>query len=698
MFKLPVRTWILNAAAVLSGQHGAVTRQAEQSRCSRETVYEHAVKVRQRLDLDPMPELQPESRGRNPGFGQDLSVSERVFLAPQYGKLVTLAPSRDYIVSRAFDVIAALGRAGIDYLFIDSVPPTVVRPGQAYRYPIRVKSKAGGVKFTLSSGPEGMSLSEDGLVTWDVPAGIGVGQHGVIITVENASGQTLFHSFTLRIKGTGHEQPMGAIDSTPRPSIAGPPRVAAGSRGEQARPPALPHREGAARRDAPRFRAAAAYATRGNTSGVAMTDLDGDGDLDLAAANRGSNGVDVLLGRGDGEFGVPTTYAAGRDPFTVAVADLDGDGKADLVTPNRLSNDVTVLPGRGDGTFGAPTACSTGGSYTRRVAVADLNGDGKPDLVAASYRSRNGVSVLPGRGDGTFGAPTTFPVGRGPSDLVMADVSGDGRPDLVSADQFGNGVSVLKGVSPRLADYFEFIDRYTCPTPIALPQVAMPRAAREALGRRIRAFVAALDRGEGPEALVLTGDDLNALLVATETEGRVHFAIEGDQLKGQVSVSLEELGLPGLEGRYFNGAATFHVSLRHEPLVVALVSAEVNGRPLPERLLAELRGKNLAESLARQPEVAAGLHKLKAIRIQDGKVIIEAKPNRERRPGLPSSAPLRRDQAARFAIRQNFACSLEPGLCPRPLDEAAKAPRLPCQLGGGSRCGPTSRARAVQAS
>jgi hypothetical protein len=50
MFKLPVRTWILNAAAVLSGQHGAVTRQAEQSQCSRETIYEHATKVQQRLD------------------------------------------------------------------------------------------------------------------------------------------------------------------------------------------------------------------------------------------------------------------------------------------------------------------------------------------------------------------------------------------------------------------------------------------------------------------------------------------------------------------------------------------------------------------------------------------------------------------------------------------------------------------------
>lgn len=66
MFKLPVRTWILNAAAVFSGRHGAVTRQAEQSDCSRETVYEHAQKVEDRLanepDADIVAELRAEIR------------------------------------------------------------------------------------------------------------------------------------------------------------------------------------------------------------------------------------------------------------------------------------------------------------------------------------------------------------------------------------------------------------------------------------------------------------------------------------------------------------------------------------------------------------------------------------------------------------------------------------------------------------
>ena len=50
MFKLPIRTWVRNAAAVFSGKHGSVTQQAEESQCSRETVYEHARKVEERLE------------------------------------------------------------------------------------------------------------------------------------------------------------------------------------------------------------------------------------------------------------------------------------------------------------------------------------------------------------------------------------------------------------------------------------------------------------------------------------------------------------------------------------------------------------------------------------------------------------------------------------------------------------------------
>src|SRR5215470_9591218 len=62
MFKLPVRTWIRNAAAVFSGQHGAVTRQADQAGCSRQTVYQHAQELEQRLGDEPAADLPTEDR------------------------------------------------------------------------------------------------------------------------------------------------------------------------------------------------------------------------------------------------------------------------------------------------------------------------------------------------------------------------------------------------------------------------------------------------------------------------------------------------------------------------------------------------------------------------------------------------------------------------------------------------------------
>jgi hypothetical protein len=77
MFKLSVPTWILNAAAVLSGQHGAVTRQAEQSRCSRETVYEHALKVQQRLAAGPDDPTVTELRAENQRLREEIDGLKR---------------------------------------------------------------------------------------------------------------------------------------------------------------------------------------------------------------------------------------------------------------------------------------------------------------------------------------------------------------------------------------------------------------------------------------------------------------------------------------------------------------------------------------------------------------------------------------------------------------------------------------------
>ena len=50
MITLPFRTWVRNAAAVSSGSYGAVTRQAKQAGCSRQTVSEHASQIERRWE------------------------------------------------------------------------------------------------------------------------------------------------------------------------------------------------------------------------------------------------------------------------------------------------------------------------------------------------------------------------------------------------------------------------------------------------------------------------------------------------------------------------------------------------------------------------------------------------------------------------------------------------------------------------
>jgi hypothetical protein len=77
MFQLPVCTWILNAAAVFSGRHGAVTQQAKQAGCSRETVYEHARKVEQRLADEPAAGVVAELRAENQRLHEEIAELKR---------------------------------------------------------------------------------------------------------------------------------------------------------------------------------------------------------------------------------------------------------------------------------------------------------------------------------------------------------------------------------------------------------------------------------------------------------------------------------------------------------------------------------------------------------------------------------------------------------------------------------------------
>ncbi|PTL76167.1 FG-GAP-like repeat-containing protein [Vitiosangium sp. GDMCC 1.1324] len=177
-----------------------------------------------------------------------------------------------------------------------------------------------------------------------------------------------------------------------------------------------------------------------------ISDLTNDGKPDLLVTTS-SGDLAVLPGNGDGTFQAALTSSHGAWPSSAKGVDVDGDGQKEVVTLDRGSgygtSGVSVLRGRGNGTFVMPSHMQSG---TRPVALAmmDLDGDGLLD-VASANESSNNVSVLMGSGTGTFQTLTPVGVGTKPVALVAADVDGDGKQDLVTANEDGKDVSVLLG-------------------------------------------------------------------------------------------------------------------------------------------------------------------------------------------------------------------------------------------------------------
>lgn len=160
-------------------------------------------------------------------------------------------------------------------------------------------------------------------------------------------------------------------------------------------------------------------------------DLSGDGKPDLVV--MGFFGLYTLLGNGDGTFQAPVQYPAFwvcDSVFTsIGVGDFNGDGKTDLAIPDM--NYVGLMLGNGDGTF-QPAQPFGSGTNVCGVAAGDFNGDRKLDLAVA--RQDNKVSIFTGIGDGTFSAANDFPVGPWPTQIEVADLNGDGKLDIVTAD------------------------------------------------------------------------------------------------------------------------------------------------------------------------------------------------------------------------------------------------------------------------
>ena len=185
-------------------------------------------------------------------------------------------------------------------------------------------------------------------------------------------------------------------------------------------------------------------ATTGDARSVAVADVNGDGALDLIAANGFGDNLTVFYQVGPGAFGGASLTLGDASttsvPVAVEAADLDGDGDVDLVSANDGSDELAIFFQTSPDVFDSVPVVLGGPTTTAEpvsITIADLDGDGDLDLISADLLIGNLTVFL--QTALAFFDPVSLVLGDSdpkhlPNSIVATDLDGDGDLDLVSAN------------------------------------------------------------------------------------------------------------------------------------------------------------------------------------------------------------------------------------------------------------------------
>jgi hypothetical protein len=150
--------------------------------------------------------------------------------------------------------------------------------------------------------------------------------------------------------------------------------------------------------------------------GVAVGDIDGDGNIDIVSASHEA-GLVSLFGDGKGTFRVVRTGLPAKS-FTsqaVVLADADGDGKLDIIASrdraaeeSDFQSQVRVYLYRGAKGWEFRPDGIIGGLYSNSLHAWDFDRDGKMDILTASHYNGGLTLLWKNEGKGQF-SPVRFP-------------------------------------------------------------------------------------------------------------------------------------------------------------------------------------------------------------------------------------------------------------------------------------------------
>ncbi|QDU66484.1 FG-GAP repeat domain-containing protein [Engelhardtia mirabilis] len=173
--------------------------------------------------------------------------------------------------------------------------------------------------------------------------------------------------------------------------------------------------------------------TNGNAR-LASGDVTGDGAPDLVA--RFGDGWGVFANSGTGSFAPAGWLPTGEDPFAVRLGDVDSDGDLDVVNLCRGSLVAAVHLNTGNGDFSPPPSFLAGGLGNRHLDAGDVDGDGDVDVVVVGGLGGFGgwVDLLRNDGSGSFGVAQSYGMPQVGRNVKLRDLDGDSDLDLVWAD------------------------------------------------------------------------------------------------------------------------------------------------------------------------------------------------------------------------------------------------------------------------